>query len=181
MTGIEALQPLNLEEFDAMEQKEGLTYELIDGIVMMSPRPSIQHQRTSGNLYFELRKFLDGKDCEPLLDVDLVLNDNHLIPDIMVVCGEPLEGNRCEKKPLIVIKILSSSSINRDHFTKRIKYEQLGIQEYWIASPEDKCIMDAIIFYMSSSLTICTGHWRNSLCTLPVVRLVTAGRAKVCI
>ena len=32
------------KEFEAMEKDESHNYELIDGVVMMSPRPSMEHQ-----------------------------------------------------------------------------------------------------------------------------------------
>lgn len=55
MTLFKEPQSVTLTEFEAMEKQEGLTCELIDGVVMMSPRPAIKHQRISGNIYHELR------------------------------------------------------------------------------------------------------------------------------
>lgn len=141
MTEIRELQPTSFAEFDAMPKQEGLNYELIDGFVMMSPRPAAKHQKVSGNIYHELRNVLKGKRCEPILEIDLVLEGENFIPDLMVICDEDLdEVARYEKPPLIAIEIVSPSSTSRDHITKRRKYEQLGIQEYWIVSPEEKCI-----------------------------------------
>ncbi len=162
MSGMRAIEPITLAEFEAMEKSEGFDYELIDGVVMMSPRPAKLHQRISGRLYATVFGKLNGKNCEPLQDVDLVLDDNHLIPDLMVVCDDKFEGGRQETAPLIVIEILSPSSMNRDHFTKRIKYEQLGIQEYWIVSPEDKCVM--VISYTTGAQNMyCDGVVKSAV------------------
>ncbi len=140
MTLIKELQPVTLAEFETMEKQEGLTYELIDSVVMMSPRPAVKHQKTSLRLSAELLALLRNKDCDVIQEIDLVLEDNYFVPDIMIVCGEKFEGTRHEKPPLIVVEIVSPSNASHDYITKRHKYEQLGIQEYWIVSPDEKCI-----------------------------------------
>ena len=141
MTLLKELQPVTLAEFEAMEKQEGLTYELIDGIVMMSPRPAAKHQWISGRLVTELWNILKGTSCIPIQEIDLILDGQDFVPDLMVICNEDIsELKNYKKPPLIAIEIISPSSSSRDHITKRRKYEQLGIQEYWIVSPEEKCI-----------------------------------------
>ena len=117
-----------------------MTYELIDGVVMMSPRPAKTHQNISGNLYFEMRNALKHTNCKPLQEVDLALNHDIMVPDIMVLCNDNMQGTRQTTPPLIVVEIVSPSSSGRDYMLKRLKYQQLGIEEYWIVSPEEKCI-----------------------------------------
>ena len=39
------------EEFEAMEKDERFNYELIDGVVMMSPSPSRGHQIIAHNIH----------------------------------------------------------------------------------------------------------------------------------
>ena len=135
------LEIKTLTEFETMPKEEGWNYELIDGLVMMSPRPTAKHQVINGNLYSELRHKLKGSRCIPIPEIDLVLEGNNLIPDLMVICNEDItDMKRYEKPPLIAIEIVSPTSASRDHIIKRRKYEQLGIQEYWIVSPEEKCI-----------------------------------------
>lgn len=85
---------------------------------------------------------LKGKNCEPIQEIDLVLQNEYFIPDLMVVCDENLDDMiRYEKPPLIAIEIISPSSGSRDYFVKRNRYEELGIQEYWIVPQEEKCVM----------------------------------------
>jgi len=140
---VNVAKPLKLytvEEFEQLEKNEHLTYELIDGVVMMSPRPAKKHQDISGNLYFEMRNALKNTPCKPLLEVDLALKHDVLVPDLMVLCNDTMEGTRQTTPPLIVVEIVSPSSTSRDYMLKRLKYQQLGIQEYWIVSPDDKCV-----------------------------------------
>lgn len=128
------------EEFEALPPQEGINYELIDGILYMSPRPAVRHQLISGNLYYELRNVLAGKPCQLIYEIDLVLEKNNLVPDLMIACGEGFSGKRHEKPPLIAIEILSPSSASRDCVVKLNKYRELGVTEYWVVSPEEGCI-----------------------------------------
>ena len=66
MTQMKSLQPVTLSEFEAMKKEEGRNYELIDGIVMMSLRPSLAHQWISGKLFLELWHILKGTSCMPI-------------------------------------------------------------------------------------------------------------------
>ena len=49
-----SLKKFSLSDFDKMETTDENNYELIDGIVFMSPRPSAKHQGVMGNLYLEI-------------------------------------------------------------------------------------------------------------------------------
>lgn len=162
MTLVKELQPVTLAEFEAMEKQEGLTYELIDGVVMMSPRPAGAHQMISGNLFSELRSKLRGKGCAPLLEMDLVLENDNLIPDLMIICDDVniSELKRYEKTPKIVIEIVSPRSVSHDCIVKRHKYEQLGISEYWIVSPEENCV-DVFCFTLNRHEHCCTGQVKS--------------------
>ena len=62
MTLVKELQPVTMAEFEAMEKQEGLTYELIDSVVMMSPRPAVKHQKVSGKTYAKLLHIQEGKN-----------------------------------------------------------------------------------------------------------------------
>ncbi len=157
MTEIRELQQTSFAEFEAMPKQEGWNYELIDGMVMMSPRPAIKHQRISLKLSSSLYQILKNKNCEPIQEIDLVLQGEYFIPDLMVVCDENLdELARYEKPPLIAIEILSPSSTSRDYYVKRQAYARLGVQEYWIVSPEEKCII-VISFATNEDKQFCTG------------------------
>lgn len=139
-------KPLKLytvEEFELMDKDEHLTYELIDGVVMMSPRPALKHQLVSANLHDALGAIVKKHGCHMLSEIELFLDDNYIVPDISIICDEItnfIDSTRYKQPPLIVMEIVSPSSTSRDYMLKRLKYQQLGIQEYWIVSPDDKCV-----------------------------------------
>ncbi len=137
------LEQITLTAFEQMEKEDALIYELIDGIVMMSPRPAIRHQIISGNLRDAFNRILKPLGCHTIPEIELALNDDIIIPDLSVICDELsnfVDSTRYDKPPRIVVEIVSPSSASRDYVVKRHKYEQLGIQEYWIVSPEEQCI-----------------------------------------
>ena len=124
---------------------------------MMSPRPSIKHQQISGKLHMALWHILKKKNCTPILEADLIIQEQNFVPDLMIVCDEGLDDmTHYDKPPLIVVEIISPSSGSRDYFVKRRSYKEIGVQEYWIVSPEEKCIM-VICFSSDEECRYCDG------------------------
>nr|WP_312576998.1 Uma2 family endonuclease [Sedimentibacter sp.] len=131
----------SLKEFNDLEVKDEMKYELIDGIVLMSPSPSYKHQEIMSRLNLEIGSYLKGKNCKVFTEVELEFNNNVLIPDISIICGlENTDFQRYKNAPDIVIEILSPSSQYTDTFTKLYKYELFGVKEYWIANPKIETI-----------------------------------------
>ena len=131
----------SLEEFNKLEVKDEIKYELIDGIVLMSPRPNYKQQEVMSRLNLELSIYLEGKPCKVFTESELEFNNDVLIPDISVICGlENTDFQRYKNAPHIVIEILNLSSRYTDTFTKLYKYELFGVKEYWIANPKTKTI-----------------------------------------
>lgn len=118
--------------------------ELIDGqVIAMSPRPVINHNRVSGNIYYAFRDYLGKKRCEPFADgVDLYLNEkDHFIPDVMIVCDpDKVKKDGVHGAPDLVVEVLSPSTAKRDRGYKKDTYAQAGVKEYWIADPVNKSI-----------------------------------------
>jgi Uma2 family endonuclease len=124
-------------------------YELIDGIPVMMSSPSITHQSIIGALYVQIWQFLRGKRCMAVLapfDVRLNadgLDDTVVQPDITVICDRAkLDEKRGSYKgaPEMAIEVLSPSSKRLDNLIKLKKYQDAGVNEYWIADPENKTI-----------------------------------------
>lgn len=118
--------------------------ELIDGkLVMMSPRPAINHNRISANIHNIFYTYLKGKPCEVFADgVDLYLSaTNRFIPDCMVVCDKSkVKVNGIYGAPDLVVEVLSPGTAKNDRSKKKQAYEAAGVKEYWIANPADKTV-----------------------------------------
>ena len=118
--------------------------ELIGGkVVMMSPRPSFNHNRVASNIFRIFDNHLYGKKCTPIADgMDLYLDeDNQFVPDFMVVCDpDKIKPDGIHGTPDLVVEVLSPSTARNDKTHKKDVYARCGVREYWIIHPEDKSV-----------------------------------------
>ncbi len=135
---------------DYLQWKFEERIELIKGrIFKMSPAPGSKHQEISGNIYFAFKLYLLKKPCKVFsapFDVRLPCkskNNQDLItvvqPDICVICDpSKIDERGCLGAPDIVVEILSPGNNKTELQNKYEVYEESGVQEYWIVSPQDK-------------------------------------------
>ena len=128
-------------------------WELIDGLSYnMTPPPARVHQRISGELFFRIRNYLQGKTCEVYnapFGVWFVENEqdvqhaqNYVEPDIAIICDKnKLTDKGCVGAPDMIIEILSPSTAAKDMNKKMSLYEHSGVKEYWVVHPTDFIVM----------------------------------------
>jgi Uma2 family endonuclease len=128
--------------------------ELIKGkIFKMSPAPSSFHQDISGNLFFELRNFINKGSCKLYaapFDVRLInfkesTADYQITtvvqPDLCVICDRSkIDEKGCIGAPDLIIEILSPGNSKKEMDIKYDLYEENGVLEYWIVNPSEKTI-----------------------------------------
>lgn len=155
-----------VKSINELDFKESYTYadyllwqfkervELFRGrIFKMSPAPSSFHQEISGNLYFELRSLMNDSSCKLFtapFDVRLLqnkdkCNDNQIStvvqPDLCIICDKTkIDEKGCLGAPNLIIEILSPGNSKKEMDIKYDLYEENGVTEYWIVSPESKTI-----------------------------------------
>jgi Uma2 family endonuclease len=127
--------------------------ELIKGkIFRMSPAPNRIHQKISGDIFSELHNYLSDKRCDVYsapFDVRLPRKskaDKDIItvvqPDICVICDpSKLDDKGCIGAPDIVVEILSPGNNAKELRNKYEVYEEAGVKEYWIVSPQDQTFL----------------------------------------
>jgi len=128
--------------------------ELIKGkIFPMTPAPASVHQRLSWIISGELYSFLKGKPCEAYaapFDVRLPRkgeNDDKKIftvvqPDVCIICDlAKVDDRGCTGAPDIVVEILSPGNNRKELQNKYEAYEESGVKEYWIISPQDESFL----------------------------------------
>ena len=124
--------------------QETVWEELIGGKpVSMSPRPTTEHTRVSGNIYNLFANYLKGRQCEPFPDgVEVYLSDeDRFIPDGMVVCDpDKIRRDGVHGAPDLVVEVLSPGTARYDRGRKKDVYEKSGVKEYWIVSPAEKTV-----------------------------------------
>lgn len=127
-------------------------YELIDGVVVVSPSPSPKHQLA----LMEISRQLANHCAEsgvgrvfPETDVHLGQStdgkDIVYRPEMAFVTKNALKeiGDRLVGAPAIVVEVISRGSRRIDTDTKLKDYERFGVGEYWLVDPEN----DRLIFY----------------------------------
>lgn len=118
---------------------DGSRYELLDGVLFVTPSPSLVHQRVLGNLYTALRAHFeaDGAGIVFFAPTDVILTDHDvLVPDLVVVTDRQwLTRRAIEGPPTIVIEVLSPSNTAYDRVKKFDRYAALGVGHYWIVDP----------------------------------------------
>ena len=124
--------------------QEDIWDEMLDGrVVAMSPRPVVNHNRVSANIYSIFRTFLKGKLCEAFGDgVDVYLTKkDRVIPDVMVVCDKDIiRKDGVHGAPDLIAEVLSPSTAARDKGYKKKLYERCGVREYWLVDADSRSI-----------------------------------------
>lgn len=120
------LSPVTPEQFEAMDKDDSLTYELIDGIVLMAPSPSDEHQDVGVRIITTAAVKLKGTPCMPTYERDIKFNNNICRPDVMIKCKDD------PNVPIIIFEIVSPTSKRRDYVLKAAIYAESGAAEYWI-------------------------------------------------
>lgn len=123
--------------------------EIIKGkIVAMSPAPSSQHQSISMKLTSKFLKNFENQECRLFaapFDVRF-LDQNGKVktvvqPDLCVICDiSKLDERGCVGAPDLVVEILSLGNTKREMKDKYELYQEQGVKEYWIVSPETRTI-----------------------------------------
>ncbi len=131
---------------DYLKTPDDERYELIGGELLMTPSPVPKHQRISGKIEFELRKFVAEHDVGEVFDApcDVHLDDENVVqPDILFISKDRLNiigEKNIEHAPDLVIEILSESTAYRDLVQKKKLYSRFGVKEFWIVIPGEESI-----------------------------------------
>jgi Uma2 family endonuclease len=119
---------------------DGNRYEVLDGEVLVTPKPTPHHQYVSGRLFVALRAYVEAHGLgHVFFEVDLLFVEGQfLAPDLLVVPPSSREGittRGIERPPALVVEILSRSSRKHDRIRKPSRYLAFGVPEYWVVDP----------------------------------------------
>jgi Uma2 family endonuclease len=121
--------------------------QLIGGDLVLTPPPSMYHQRISAKLVARMRIFAESHDLGEVYHppTSVYFNEEETYqPDIVFIAkGRTaiIEADRVNGAPDLVIEILSPSTAHNDLQTKFKTYEKYALGEYWIIDP-DKHMVD---------------------------------------
>jgi len=130
-----------IHDLEAYPIEEGKRYEIIEGELLVSTQPHLEHQRICGRLTAELVNWADrggGGEVFPAPGVIFDL-ENAVAPDLVWISAERLqliegEDGKLHDAPDLAIEVLSPGTTNarRDREVKLRLYSLRGVREYWI-------------------------------------------------
>ena len=127
--------PWTVDDLDDFPEGDTTRYELIDGALLVSAEPSLQHQRINAVL---LRLLQDAApdDLEVFLPVDVRLSPfRQIAPDVTFVRRQDLSAKRIDDVPLLVVEVQSPSTRAVDLTLKRQVLQEAGVRSYWLVDP----------------------------------------------
>lgn len=133
--GLTEGRPFTVHDLEAMPD-DGRRYEIIDGMLLVSPAPGWSHQEMSLTLYTVLRQA-----CPVglrVLAAPFALRTaltSEVQPDVLVASYGDLTEACLPVAPLLVVETLSRSTQLYDQNNKKAHYERLGVRSYWLLNP----------------------------------------------
>ena len=120
---------------------DGYRYELLDGMLLVTPAPDVWHQEVALELAIRLRVA-----CPPELHVVIAPFEwrgsrrTALQPDVLVARRRDLlaeaGGTFLGEPPVLAVEVLSASTRRIDRLSKLSAYEEAGVGSYWLVNPD---------------------------------------------
>jgi Uma2 family endonuclease len=131
------------EVLEAMPD-DGNRYELVDGVLIVTPGPRTVHQDVCANLFVLLR---GAAATRPELKVlfaplDVTLAEDTVIePDLVVAPRSAYSESGLPTAPLLAVEILSPASRAMDLQVKKERLERAGCPHYWVVDPDGPTVI----------------------------------------
>jgi len=115
---------------------DGLQYELLDGLLLVTPAPIPDHQRMARGAFLAL---YDA--CVPPYEVFFAPLDwrpdrwTSLQPDLLVVPTTDVGDKNIQLPLALAVEVLSPSTRRKDLVLKHGKYADAGVGSYWVLDP----------------------------------------------
>ncbi|MGW5314771.1 Uma2 family endonuclease [Nocardia thailandica] len=127
---------LSMADWDALAEDTSRMYELAEGVLVVSPRPTSLHQRAIKRLTWQLEPQLPP-GFEVLGEVEVVVDSEPpptvRVPDLCVVPALSDAVARWDADDVtLVAEVLSPGTRRTDRITKFAEYAEAGIGHYWL-------------------------------------------------
>lgn len=127
--------PMTRADLDAIPD-DGYRRELIDGVLVVTPSPSWEHQDVILRLSALLLPLCPQDLTLVVAPYDVHLDDSSsLIPDLLVARRTDMTSRALTSAPLLAVEVLSPTTRRFDLHTKRARYEAAGTPSYWVIDP----------------------------------------------
>lgn len=124
-----------VEDLDRLPD-DGLRYELVDGVLLVTPAPSFTHQTVVGELHFALRAVQRPPFRVLVAPFDFRPTGRRSFqPDLLVVRTDEVTESGTTRPPALAVEVLSPGTRSVDLLLKRGVYEECGVPAYWLVDP----------------------------------------------
>ena len=133
-------RPLTRADLELMPD-DGHRYELLDGVLVVTPAPGLAHQRAVARLHLALAHACT-REYEVLFAPFAVVlaDDTELQPDLLVARRTDLTARDLPAAPALAVEVLSRSTRRFDLLSKRSRYEAARTAAYWAVDPDEPSI-----------------------------------------
>lgn len=146
--------------------EDGHRYELIDGVLIVSPSPTSPHQR----LVVRLDTALEPS-CPPEWVVTQgvevrVSMRRSLTPDVLVVTAEAEARGPSKFMPhevILAVEVVSPGSVTLDRVTKPALYAKAGIPHYWRVETRHGIVVHTHRLEPDAEVYVQTGRFDRTL------------------
>ncbi len=124
---------------------DGKRYEVLEGDLIVSPSPRVNHQR----FVYKLSLLLGSAEAAGTgmalpAPMDVVFSAHDVVePDLLFIVKDRLgivTEDNVQGAPDFVVAVISEGSRRRDVITKRQIYERHGVRFYWLVDPEEETV-----------------------------------------
>lgn len=127
------------------EYYKGEIFEMADHKPLEMAGGAPRHAEIGGNIYFALRKRLQGSSCKAFnsdLKVHIPENQFFTYPDVTIACGQrEYFKDAALMNPLVIIEVLSDSTEDYDRGTKFTLYRSIpSLHEYALVSQAERLV-----------------------------------------
>jgi Uma2 family endonuclease len=136
---------LTVEEYAALQEPEGVRYELSVGELIVTPSPSYFHNEIRDELNARLRAFVKNRKLGGVTsETDVMLvGETVRRPDVAFIRAERLAGIDRHKVPVplspdLVIEIVSENDRADDLLLKVTQYLAAGTRAVWLLYPNTR-------------------------------------------
>lgn len=125
---------------------DGIRYEIVNGVLFMTPSPSGQHQDAVLEIAAYLRDYIKQANAGKvrIAPCDVELASNVVVqPDVFIVLNEHLdriEESRVIGAPDLVVEVISPGTATYDRNNKYHAYARAGVPEYWLVDPTSRTV-----------------------------------------
>ncbi len=124
---------------------DGNRYELVRGVLFVTPTPSDPHETIGARLHSLLGLYVAKYNLGYIYRPRAVMmfDGSQVEPDLMVRLPHPDEDNpawETAPTPSLVVEISSRTTWRRDHNEKRALYLDARVPEYWIVDGAERTV-----------------------------------------